>query len=75
MKQTSYEEVQEINSSGAYKRIPISREILSDIATPVEVLKRLQHVSSHCFMLESIEDKKQWGRYTFIGYDPIMELT
>ena len=26
-------------------------------------------------MLESVEDKKQWGRYTFLGYDPSLELT
>ena len=75
MNQTSYEQVQGIQQSGNYKRIPVSREILSDIATPIEVLRRLKNVSSHCFMLESIEDKKQWGRYTFIGYDPTMELT
>lgn len=75
MNQTSYNQVQVIQQSGNYKRIPVSREILSDIATPIEVLRRLKNVSSHCFMLESIEDKKQWGRYTFIGYDPTMELT
>lgn len=75
MNQTSFEQVQSIHESGDYKSIPISREILSDIATPIEVLRRLKNVSTHCFMLESIEDKKQWGRYTFIGYDPVMELT
>lgn len=75
MNQTSLEEVRQINASGNYKCIPVAREILSDIATPVEVLRRLQNVSNHCFMLESIEDKKQWGRYTFLGYDPTMELT
>lgn len=75
MNQTSLEEVRQIKLSGDYKCIPVAREILSDIATPVEVLKRLQNVSNHCFMLESIEDKKQWGRYTFLGYDPLMELT
>ena len=26
-------------------------------------------------MLESVEDSKQWGRYTFLGFDPKMELT
>lgn len=75
MNQTSYEQVRNIRESGDYKRIPVSREILSDIATPVEVLRRLKNVSTHCFILESIEDKEQWGRYTFIGYDPTLELT
>ena len=28
--------------------VPISREILSDIKTPMEVLRILKRVSSHC---------------------------
>lgn len=75
MKQTSYEEVKEIASSGDYKRIPVTREILSDIRTPVETLRALQNVSSHCFLLESVEDSRQWGRYTFLGFDPTMEIS
>lgn len=74
MIQTSLEEMKKAASSGDYKRIPICREILSDIATPVQVLKRLMQVDSHCFLLESAEDSKQWGRYTFLGYAPTMEL-
>ena len=45
------------------------------LTSSVETLKVLQGVSSHCYMLESVEDKKQWGRYTFLGYDPSLELT
>ena len=75
MRQTSFEEVKQIAASGQYRLIPVSREIFSDIRTPVEVLRSLQNVSSHCFMLESVEDSKQWGRYTFLGFDPKMELT
>ncbi|MDD6350991.1 MAG: anthranilate synthase component I [Lachnospiraceae bacterium] len=75
MKQTSYEEVKEIAASGDYKRIPVTREILSDIRTPVETLRALQNVSSHCFLLESVEDSRQWGRYTFLGFDPTMEIS
>lgn len=72
---TSLEEMKKTAEGGDYRRIPVWREILSDIATPVQVLKRLMAVSGHCFMLESAEDNKQWGRYTFLGYDPTMELT
>ncbi|MDD6667164.1 MAG: anthranilate synthase component I [Lachnospiraceae bacterium] len=75
MKQTSFEEVQKIAASGDYKRIPVTREILSDIRTPVETLRALQNVSSHCFLLESVEDSRQWGRYTFLGFDPTMEIS
>lgn len=75
MKQTSFEEVQKIAASGDYKRIPVTREILSDIRTPVETLRALQNVSSHCFLLESVENSRQWGRYTFLGFDPTMEIS
>lgn len=75
MKQTSYEEVRKIAASGDYKRIPVTREILSDIRTPVETLRALLNVTSHCFLLESVEDSRQMGRYTFLGYDPTMEIS
>lgn len=75
MEQTSLEELKRTAASGAYRRIPIWREIFSDIATPVQVLKKLLAVSDHCFLLESAEDNKQWGRYSFLGFDSAMELT
>lgn len=58
-----------------YKVVPISKEILSDIRTPIEVLRILKGVSRHCYMLESVEHQERWGRYTFLGYDPKMEIT
>lgn len=58
-----------------YKVVPISMEILSDIKTPIEVLRVLKGVSKHCYMLESVENQEKWGRYTFLGYDPKMEIT
>ncbi len=61
--------------SEGYKVVPISREILADIRTPMEVLRILKGVSSHCYMLESVEKQERWGRYTFLGYDPKMEIT
>lgn len=59
----------------AYRVIPLSCEIYSDVKTPIEVLKILKGVSQHCYMLESLENPEQWGRYTFLGYDPRLELT
>lgn len=57
-----------------YKRIPLSKTILSDWITPLEALKKLRNSSSHCFLFESVDKKKRWSRYTFIGYDPILEI-
>ncbi len=67
---------QEINNLTAqYDVIPISKEIYSDMITPIGVLQILQNVSTHCFLLESVEDMQKWGRYTFLGYDPTLEIT
>ncbi len=58
-----------------YSVIPIGREILSDIVTPIEVLRKLKRVSRHVYILESVENQEKWGRYTFLGYDPKLEIT
>ncbi len=75
MTQTTLQQLRDLAASGPYRTLPVSREIFSDIRTPLEVLRALKNVSRHCFLLESVEDSRQWGRYTFLGYDPAMELT
>ncbi|MCL2185945.1 MAG: anthranilate synthase component I [Treponema sp.] len=75
MLKPSLEEIKNIAASNQYKVIPLSTEIFSDMVTPISVLKKLMNVSKHCFILESAEDNKTWGRYTFLGFDPVMEIT
>lgn len=75
MLQTSLEDIKRIAKDGDYRRIPVVRELLSDIRTPVGLLRVLLNVSSHTFMLESVEDSRQWGRYSFLGYEPSMEIS
>jgi len=58
-----------------YKIIPVSCEILSDFTTPIEVLKILKNVSAHCFLLESVEKQENFGRYTFLGFNPKFCIT
>ena len=71
----SLSEVKRIAEEGQYKVVPVSCEILADICTPIEVMQKLKNVSSHCYMLESVEDRTKWGRYTFLGFDPKLEVT
>lgn len=71
----SLEQVKQIASQGDYRRIPVCMEMLSDSYTPVEVMKILRKVSRHCYLLESASQSEVWGRYSFLGYDPGMEIT
>jgi len=70
----SIEEVKNYADCGKYKVVPISCEILSDICTPIEAMRILKNISTHCYMLESVAESEKWGRYTFLGYDPKMEI-
>ncbi len=60
---------------GEYRTYPVSAELLSDMRTPLEVMRALQKVSGHVYMLESVSGHENWGRYTFLGYDPKLEIT
>jgi len=71
----SFSEVEEICKQGDYGVVPITKELMADHTTPIEVLRILKNVSKHCYLLESMEENKKWGRYTFLGYDPVLELT
>ena len=71
----SLEEVKKIAHEQIYNVLPVSCEMLSDFTTPIEVMRVLKNVSSHCFMLESAQADEKWGRYTFIGFEPKMEIT
>lgn len=70
-----FSEVKKIAESGQYNVVPISCEILSDFTTPIETMKILKNVSTHCYMLESAVADEQWGRYTFLGFAPKLEIT
>ena len=69
------EEVRQYAAMGTYRVFPVSCEIFSDFTTPIEAMRILKNVSSHCYMLESAQANDRWGRYTFLGYDPKLEIT
>ncbi len=55
--------------------IPISLSLALGNKSPMEILNKLEKISKHCFLLESCEDSKVWGRYTYIGFNPSLEIT
>ena len=63
------------NLADDYRVIPLSMEIFADVRTPIEVLRILKGVDAHCFLLESVEKAERWGRYSFLGFAPSMEIT
>lgn len=69
------EQAKQMITGNNYKRIPMKLELSSDMVTPIMAVKRLKKVSKHCFLLESAEASKTWGRYTFLGYHPTLEFT
>ena len=71
----AFAEVKEIAQSGKYKVLPVSCEILSDICTPIEAMRILKNVSTHCYMLESAQQDEKWGRYTFKCFEHKKEIT
>lgn len=71
----SLSDVRKFAAAGEYHVLPVSCEIFSDFTTPIETMKILKSVSTHCYMLESAQANETWGRYTFLGFDPKLEIT
>ena len=69
------ETVKDLAAAKQYDVLPLSCEILSDFITPIEAMRILKNVSTHCYMLESAQADDRWGRYTFLGFDPKLEIT
>ena len=58
-----------------YSVVPVCKEIYADITTPITLLRKISAISKRYYLLESIEGGETWGRYSFLGYDPIMRVT
>ena len=70
----SLDELKNLNLD-EYTVAPVSTELLSDFTTPIETLRVLKAASQHVYMLESAQAQETWGRYTFLGFDPKMEIS
>ncbi|MDR2537626.1 MAG: anthranilate synthase component I [Treponema sp.] len=61
--------------ASGYRRVPVSKSMPMGTRTPIDTFLILKNVSRQCFILESLEDPDKRGRYTFLGYDPKLEIT
>lgn len=69
------ETIKQLAGTDQYRRIPVCTELYADRFTPVEVMRILRGASRHCYLLESASQTEVWGRYSFLGYHPTMEIT
>jgi anthranilate synthase component I len=54
--------------------VPVWREVLADLETPLSVYAKLAG-DGPSFLLESAEHGERWGRYSFVGFDPFLQLS
>ena len=70
MKQTTFEEFVELSRRGTF--VPVCREIMADLLTPVSAFLKIAEHSDYAFLLESVEGGEHVGRYSFLGKDPFL---
>ena len=67
MYQPSFEEFKVLAGQG--NLIPVYREILADLETPVSAFLKVGG-GDYAFLLESVEGGEKWARYCFLGAEP-----
>ena len=72
MKLTTYEEFVELARRGTF--VPVSKEIMADLITPVSAFVKIAEHSDYAFLLESVEGGERMARYSFLGKDPFLVL-
>jgi anthranilate synthase component 1 len=59
------EQFQQLAAEG-YNRIPLMREVLADLETPLSAYLKLAN-GPYSYLLESVQGGEKWGRYSIIG--------
>jgi len=72
MKLTTYDEFVELATRGTF--VPVCKEIMADLLTPVSAFLKIAEHSDYAFLLESVEGGEHVGRYSFLGKDPFLVL-
>lgn len=73
MTKPTLEQVEQLATG--YDLVPIQEEIFADMVTPIQLLRKIAASKKNYYLLESIEGGEKWGRYSFLGYDPIMRVS
>ena len=51
------------------------RKIVADLDTPLTLYSKVAQDHDNIFLFESMEGGEKWGRYSFIGFDPLVKFT
>lgn len=70
----AYADALKILKEDNYKTFPVSFSTGLN-KTSDDIYRILKNKSRNVFVLESAEDSENWGRYTFLGYNPTLEIT
>ena len=69
---TSFDTFKELARRGTF--VPVCKEIVADLLTPVSAFLKIAEHSDYAFLLESVEGGEHVGRYSFLGKDPFLIL-
>ncbi len=58
-----------------HRLVPVSTQIIADLDTPLTLFSKVADGKSHAFLFESMEGGEKWGRFSFVGYDPLVIFT
>ena len=72
MRVTTFDQFRELAQRGTF--VPVCKEIVADLLTPVSAFLKIAEHSHYAFLLESVEGGEQVGRYSFLGKDPFLVL-
>ena len=70
MRVTTFEEFRDLAQRGTF--VPVFREIVADLLTPVSAFLKIAEHAHYSFLLESVEGGEHVGRYSFLGKDPFL---
>lgn len=73
MKKEILQQIQEY--AGKYNIVPVKKEIFADVITPISLLRKIAAKNKRFYLLESVEGGEKWGRYSFLGYNPVMRVS
>jgi len=70
MNLTTFEQFVEWAQRGTF--VPVCKEIMADLLTPVSAFLKIAEHSDYAYLLESVEGGEQVARYSFLGKDPFL---